>query len=151
MAGFRNWKLIAGTTTAAALVIAILGFTVFNTNVEAQSSPNINPNRPLFPTFCPPNLVQHWDKIHFNLTFTPPRDPNDPNPPTPVTFNDLDIKVRDDPTKVADLKAKVIKFLTTAPPPVIDPPVAGGILIPTGSTVEVEILDVEYAIVCATP
>jgi hypothetical protein len=53
-----------------------------------------------------------------------------------VTANtELDIKVLDDPQKVADLKQKVLDFIGA----------------PNGNKSSIKIIDVEYAIICAMP
>jgi hypothetical protein len=141
MAGYRNWKLIGGATTAAVLVIAMLGFAVFNTNVEAQSarpSSNINPNRPIFPTYCPPDLVQHWDKIVFSFSGDPIIRPGEPNVSQLFPQREYDIKVIDLPNEVADLQNQITRKLVSL-----------NYTVPTGTLFK--IVDVEYAIVCTIP
>jgi hypothetical protein len=61
---------------------------------------------------CPDAAIRHWDKIVFTIV--------DPQLAAMLQLplrSDLDIKVLDDPTKVADLKKKVIDFLLPVPPP----------------------------------
>ena len=77
---------------------------------------------------CPIKNVQHWDKIVFTI--------KSPQLAAKVKLplnSELDIKVRDDPTKVADLKQKVLDFLK----------------VPTEPKSSIDILHVRYAIICA--
>ena len=79
-------------------------------------------------TSCPAKNVQHWDKIIFAI--------KSPQLAAQVKLpanTELDIKVRDDPTKVADLKLKVLQFLG----------------VPTESRNSIDILEVRYAMICA--
>lgn len=113
---------------------------------------------------CPPENIQHWDKIKFFVTAsnlvgiktiisanaqqptltTVPH--TGANPET--SFSPLyDIKVIDDPTKVVDLQQVVSDFLN-----------AHGYLLSQGGQVgravipaDIGIADIEYAIVCTLP
>jgi hypothetical protein len=79
---------------------------------------------------CPATNVHHWDKIVFSITSALAKRVN-------LTANtELDIKVLDDPTKVADIKQKVLNFLHVPNIPAF-----------RNST---KIIDVDYAIICAT-
>jgi hypothetical protein len=78
---------------------------------------------------CSEGDVQHWDKIVFMIT-----DPVLASKVNVTVNTELDIKVLDDPQKVADLKQKVLNFLET----------------PNGNKSVIKIIDVEYAIICAT-
>lgn len=60
---------------------------------------------------CPDSAIRHWDKIVFKIT-----DPHVANALRVPAKSELDIKVLDDPTKVADLKLKVIDFFRPAAP-----------------------------------
>jgi hypothetical protein len=139
MTSFKNWKVIGGASTAAALLMAVLALSTPTNLVEAERSTNPNPNANIFPTLCPRDLVQHWDKIHFRVLVEHAAG-------EVKSLGDFDIKVRDDPTKVADLTAKVRDFL--AKHPMIEPT---GIPfeLPTDQPFKIEIVDVEYAIVCS--
>jgi len=81
-------------------------------------------------TVCKVENVQHWDKILFMVT-----DPRLASQTNVSANTELDIKVLDDPQKVADLKQKVLNFLGA----------------PNANKNAIKILDVEYAIICATP
>jgi hypothetical protein len=77
---------------------------------------------------CPAKNVQHWDKIIFAI--------KSPQLAAKVKLplnTELDIKVLDDPTKVADLKQKVLIFLK----------------VPTEPRSSIDILEVRYAMICA--
>ena len=54
---------------------------------------------------CPESAIRHWDKIVFMIS-----DHNVANLLRVPAKSELDIKVLDDPTKVADLKQKVMDF-----------------------------------------
>lgn len=77
---------------------------------------------------CPNENVQHWDKIVFSI-----KNRNLAEKINLTADTELDIKVLDDPTKVADIKQKVLDFLK----------------VPDAPRKSVVILDVEYAISCA--
>jgi hypothetical protein len=119
---------------AAAFFALVLVLPSVTPSLNAQTAGSAN--HPLFATFCPRELVQHWDKIQFNVF-------EDRQGVRVLVAQDLDIKVIDDPAKAADLRAKVLKFL--AGNPVVDP--TGQVIIITPTTT-IEIVDVEYAIIC---
>jgi hypothetical protein len=76
---------------------------------------------------CLPRNVQHWDKIIFKIT--------NPDLAKKAKFDpntELDIKVIDDPNKVADIKQKVLDFLHVA----------------NASKNDINITNVDYAIIC---
>src|SRR5437868_3580837 len=78
---------------------------------------------------CPPKNVQHWDKIVFSIM--------SPDLGTRVNLpvnSELDIKVLDDPLKVADLKQKVLTFLN----------------VPDEPRSSIQIANVEYSITCVS-
>jgi YVTN family beta-propeller protein len=78
-------------------------------------------------SICPDMNIQHWDKIVF--TITSPVLAKKAN----VSANtELDIKVPDNPKKVADLKQKILDFLR----------------IPNENKSSLKIIDVDYAIIC---
>ena len=90
---------------------------------------------PASPTTALP--VLHFDKIIFMVgqgTLTPaiPADFNQLNAVRRLT--ELDIKVKDDPRTVADLKGKVLTFL--------------GALPNAANRALIRIVDVEYAVIC---
>lgn len=80
------------------------------------------------PAACPTRNVQHWDKISFKILS------DDLAQKLNLTANtELDIKVQDDPNQVADIKQKVLDFLK----------------VPQAPRYAIQIIDVNYAIVCA--
>jgi hypothetical protein len=79
---------------------------------------------------CPTRNVQHWDKIVFKVIN---RDLAQSFHLTPNT--ELDIKTQDDPTKVADVKQKVLNFLKA----------------PYAPRDGIQIVNEDYAIICAMP
>lgn len=76
--------------------------------------------------------VQHWDKIVFSII-----NPDLARKVNLTANTELDIKVLDDPTKVADIKQKVLTFLNVPKP-----------LIPVFRN-SIKIINVEYAVVYA--
>jgi hypothetical protein len=78
---------------------------------------------------CPEKNVQHWDKIIFAIT-----DPILAKKVNLTAGTELDIKVLDDPHKVVDIKQKVLDSLK----------------VPTAPKKAIRILDVNYAIICAS-
>jgi hypothetical protein len=107
--------------------------------------------------FCAPEKVQHWDKIQFRIrgtyiiTTSQPGGNvslsalvNDPNKP-------WDIKVLDDPTKVADIEAKVRNFLANSPMIDTGSPSAAISTIALTPNSKIIIDDIEYEIVCVRP
>ena len=101
---------------------------------------------------CPAQNVVHWDKIMFypmlligSCDMTPIPSGNPPELLIPPGDFIYDIKVLDDPTKVADLNQKVVDFLNGL-----------NYCSPGGTTgdlqpMDVFILDVDYSIVCTVP
>jgi hypothetical protein len=94
----------------------------FEEDITTEPESNVQTNA------CPEENVQHWDKILFVI----------PNPQVAkrahVPANtELDIKVLDDPNKVADIKKKVIDFLK----------------LQSSDKNAIKIVDIEYAIICA--
>jgi hypothetical protein len=77
---------------------------------------------------CPAKNIQHWDKIVFLI-----RSPELAQRVNLTANTELDIKVLDDPLKVADLKQKVLTFLN----------------VPDEPRDSIQILEVRYAIICA--
>jgi YVTN family beta-propeller protein len=90
--------------------------------VSTSPSPQTSP-------ICSERDVQHWDKIVFSIV--------DPVLAKKLNFtlnSELDVKVLDDPHKVADIKQKVLDFLH----------------VPNASKTAIKIVDVGYAISCGT-
>lgn len=77
---------------------------------------------------CPEENVNHWDKIIFMI-----KSPELARKAGFAPNTELDIKVLDDPKKVADIKQKVLNFL--------------GLRNAPRNTIQ--ILDVDYSIICA--
>lgn len=94
--------------------------------VDITTKPEINEQT----SACAKGNVQHWDKIVFMIT-----DPKLATKTNLTANTELDIKVLDDPKKVADLKQKVLNFLGNA----------------KGNKSSIRIIDVDYAIICALP
>lgn len=91
-------------------------------DITTQPESNVQTN------VCPEENVQHWDKIVFVI----------PNPQVAKRANvsantELDIKVLDDPHKVADIKQKVLDFLK----------------LQSSDKNAIRIVDINYAIICA--
>jgi len=82
----------------------------------------------LLPVYCPANYVQQWDKIVFMIT-----DPNLANRTNLTANTELDIKILDNPHKVADVKQIVLNFLN----------------VPTYPKSSIRILNEDYAVICA--
>jgi hypothetical protein len=97
----------------------------FITTAYAQQPPHPPTNNT---AECPVKSVQHWDKIIFSIA-----SPTLANKLNLSANTELDIKVRDDPRLVSDLKQKVLNFLN----------------VPNENKSSIKILDVEYAIICA--
>ena len=74
--------------------------------------------------------IQHWDKIVFSINNSRLAGSLRLTPNTP-----LDIKVLDDPARVADIKQKVLNFLKVPASP--------------ENRRSISIIDIEYAIICA--
>lgn len=111
--------------TSAALAASLLA-----SGMASAAEPIIPPPPPPAPV---PPACRHWDKIVFKITDVKLAEQfkliaNDP----------YDIKVLDNPRRVADLKAKVLAFL-------YGPRTA----YPLYDRAKVEITDVEYALDCS--
>jgi hypothetical protein len=160
MTSLAYWKVITGTGTAAILLVAAMGFNLFTPAVEAQNVTAASSNHPAFSTFCPPKMVQHWDKIWLDFRIVGTVTIVDASGQAvtrdvDVEKTNVDIKVRDDPTKIADLEEKIKAFLLKNPK--IEPgnepllPIPDNVD-PDNVKIDVEIgisiHDVEYAIVC---
>jgi hypothetical protein len=81
-------------------------------------------------TVCLATDVQHWDNIVFMIT-----DPSLANKTNLTANTELDVKILNDPHKVADIKQNVLDFLNA----------------PTAPKNSIRILNVDYAIICAVP
>ena len=123
--------LVTNTTT-----LFNLGTAPYNTVVALQSNAfpseeDITTKQAVeVPGVCPDKNVQHWDKIVFMIN-----DPEVAKKANVTAKTELDIKVLDDPHKVADLKQKVLDFLN----------------LPPSDRRAIQILDVNYAIICSLP
>ena len=97
---------------------------------DSVSVISTSPTLPQQPSVaCPESNIQHWDKIEFSIVSTTLAQRLNLS-----ANSELDIKVLDDPHKVADLKQKVLNFL----------------LVPNAPKSAIKIIDVEYAIICGT-
>jgi YVTN family beta-propeller protein len=81
------------------------------------------------PEVCPTKNIQHWDKIVFKILSSDLAERLNLTAGT-----ELDIKIQDDPSKVADIKQKVLDSLQ----------------VPDAPRNATEIIDVNYAIICAS-
>ena len=139
-----NLDLKADTTVTGNLAVTgdITGQTITALTTAISSAP-----------ICPAQNVVHWDKIMFYpMILIGSCDVNFPIPPgnppellIPQGNFIYDIKVLDDPTKVADLNQKVVTFLNSL-----------NYCSPGGTTgdlqpMDVFVLDVDYSIVCTVP
>lgn len=123
-------------TTLAAAVAAMLASTLAAAQVP-QLDPIGKPARVLCNVAGGQAIpAVHADKIIFKLTgHVTAINPNDQAALDALPLNDeLDIKVIDDPTTIADLKGKVLTFLGAANN--------------AGNRQRVRIVDVDYAMVC---
>ena len=137
--------VLAGVAIAAVLLGSVLTVGMFIPKAEA--------NHASASTLCTEpdastgvgilTWVHHWDKIIFQII----RDPSGTVAPSHLK-TPLDIKVEDNPNNVANIDTKIRDFLkvhdglltvpgTTLSDPVID-------------NLKIDIIDVEYAIVCTT-
>ncbi len=103
-------------------------------------------------SICPPQNVVHYDKIIYHPTLNIADCVVPSGNPTELLTKDqfgngpdYDIKVLDDPTKVADTAQKVADFLNALNYGVISGQ-AGDI-----EGFDIHVTDVEYAIVCTAP
>lgn len=100
-------------------------------NLASNTVSVIGTNKSITPTsqvICPEANVKHWDKIIFMI-----KSPELAQKVGLAANTELDIKVLDDPKKVADIKQKVLDFL-------------GLRNVPRNI---IQILDVDYSIICA--
>ena len=95
--------------------------TKFTTSAFAQSQNIICPTK---------DDVQHWDKIVFFI-----RTPDLASKVNLPANTELDIKVLDDPHKVADIKQEVLTFLE----------------VPNEPKSAIQIVNVDYSIICNSP
>jgi len=133
---FQNWKVIAGLSMAAVLLGGAFSFGLFTPKAEAI----VHIFDGSSPAGCLLDEVRHWDKIIFQIL----RDPSGTINPNYLK-TPLDIKVLDDPEKVANLVAKVRNFLDDHGVGGLKPGSADIV-----SQLKIDIIDVEYAIVCVT-
>ena len=108
-------------------------FTIFQTQIQAQigslflEQAYAQQSHQYTSNACPAKNVQHWDKIVFVIKSA------DLAKRLKLPANsELDIKVLDDPTKVADLKKNVLNFLK----------------VPNEPRSSIEILQIRYALIC---
>ena len=148
----QNWKILAGAAIAAVLLGSALSVGMFMPKAEASHT--IKDDRICTPgvdgTTLGTTWVHHWDKIIFQIV-------KDPSGTVPAEYlkTPLDIKVEDNPDKAANLVMKVRQFMfdhgiaKLGPVDSTDP---DDITFANINAVKIDIIDVEYAIVCtATP
>ena len=105
------------------LLVVISGALIIITNTPIQST-SAQVQGPI----CPSSNVQHWDKIVFFI-----KSPSLAGRLHLVPETEYDIKVLDNPHKVADIKQKVLDFLN----------------VPNEPRDSIHILEVGYAVICA--
>ena len=160
MISYKNWKVIAGTSMAVVLLSVALTSNVFISKAQGQGLPGTGTGQVcdvIFGEGQPITMFQeHWDKIIFMVTKDPSK-----NKVFPVSLlnKELDIKVLDDTSKVADIQQKVKNFLaggpsfdpssrnadyTFTPPPLT-------LTQAQANALTIKIVSVQYAIVCSLP
>ena len=139
--------VLAGVAIAAVLLGSVLTVGMFMPKAEAgHTDPSVASTvcglaGPDIETF-----VHHWDKIIFQIV----RDPSG-DVPAEYLKTPLDIKVEDDPNSAANIVMKIRQFmfdhgiagLGPADPTDLNDPETAAI-----NAVKLDIIDVEYAIVC---
>ncbi len=143
---FQNWKVIAGLSIAAVLLGSVFSFGLFTPKAEAGENGTFPGES--FPTACLFNEVKHWDKIIFQIL----RDPSGVIM-SQYLKTPLDIKVLDEPSLVANIDAKIRDFIIVhgiANVPPFDPDDPDNITDEIVAKLKIDIIDVEYAIVCVT-
>ena len=140
------------TKTILILAIAVAfvaGIMATGSLIYAQGPPSGTPPTPTHvevvpipKAACPPQFVQHWDKIIFTaIELFFPFD--SPDGKTELREDiQFDVKVRDNPDELADLKQKTADKLTELGYKL------EGTEIPI-SFASIQIIDVEYSIICA--
>ena len=121
------------STVLVMILISGSIFTIFQTQIQAQieslflEQAYAQQSHQYSSIACPAKNVQHWDKIVFVIKSA------DLSKRLKLpAISELDIKVLDDPTKVADLKKNVLNFLK----------------VPNEPRSSIEIRNVEYSIIC---
>lgn len=112
-----------------ALTSAALAASLLASGMASAAEPIIPPA----PTPVPPPACKHWDKIVFKIT-----DAALAGQFKLIANDPYDIKVLDNPKKVADLKGKVLAFLY-----------GPGTAYSLSDRTKVQIIDVEYALDCS--
>jgi len=128
--------ILLAAIIAAAAVASLLTFTSLQNEAEAAPIPK---------AACPAQFVQHWDKIIFKpvVVFAFPF--FSPEGETELIEGlEFDVKVRDNPDKLANLGQKTAEKLNEL----------GYQLLVLDGTIDItqaniDILDVEYSIICA--
>ncbi len=135
--------ILLAAIIAVAAIAPLLTYTSLQNEAEAAPIPT-SPAfmSPAVKSACPPEFVQHWDKIIFEVIeiFFPF---DSPDGKTELRENiQFDVKVRDNPDELADLKQKTADKLTELGYKL------EGTEIPI-SFASIQIIDVEYSIICA--
>jgi len=143
----QNWKILAGAAIAAVLLGSALSVGMFMPKAEASHTTTDRIcTLPDDGTTIGATWEHHWDKIIFQIV-------RDPSGTVPAEYlkTPLDIKVEDNPDKAANLVMKVRQFMSDhgiaglGPVDLTDP---DDINIANIKAVKLDIIDVEYAIVC---
>ncbi len=100
-----------------------------NWGSDSVSTISTSPTSPQPSLTCTERNIKHWDMIVFSIN-----DPALAKKLNLTTNTELDIKVLDDPLKVAVVKQKALDFLR----------------VPIATKAAIKIVDVDYAIICGT-
>jgi hypothetical protein len=118
-------RALVGLLILLAIFLGVPSFTT--ANADTVVSPALVEQ--IRNTACPEDYVQHWDKIEFMINSTELAQSLN------LTANtELDIRIKDDPKNVTDLKQKVLDFINS----------------PNATRDDISIMDVDYAAICAS-
>ena len=139
-----------GISSAYAVNISLEGDSTVNGNLDVSgdiTGPTINAITTAISdaAICPQENIQHWDKIIFRPILNP-GDLEFLSPPGQVELiedMEFDIKVLDDPNWIADIRAKVLQKLNAIG---YEKNLLGEAV--DISVLNIEIIDVDYAITC---
>lgn len=81
---------------------------------------------------CPEDYTQHWDNVRFRIL-----SPELAQNANLTADSELEVKILDNPQEVSDIKQKISELLNLGTP--------------SQNNTAIDIIDVEYAIICASP
>ena len=144
-----------GVSSAYAITITLAGDVAVTEDLDVTgdiTGPTINAINTAITssTSCPPENIQHWDKVVFSINLIPFDEGFiSPNGETVLDeFSIFDVKVLDDPNKLADLREKVVLKLALMGYQKDNALEQGPVDL---AETNIEIIDVEYSIVCVQP